>query len=174
MLPSFLKLHHQERNDDDLSWNDHAYNHNDDNHDNQVSNIGLGSLKAFSSDDCELNEELVTIKWKTSSLYKIENIYKVFVQVIQHPRRHYHHHTKCIFFDRLALPLTVGSISSTSASHIAARGLRSNHSNYYHCHQFSSIVSSLITQQVELGRIIKKKGWNRRQYAVCTKVYWDK
>ena len=27
----------------------------------QVSNIGLGSLKAFSSEDCELNEELVTL-----------------------------------------------------------------------------------------------------------------
>ena len=27
----------------------------------QVSNIGLGSLKAFNSEDCELNEELVTL-----------------------------------------------------------------------------------------------------------------
>ena len=26
----------------------------------QVSSVGLGSLKAFSSDDCELNEELVS------------------------------------------------------------------------------------------------------------------
>ena len=50
------------------------------------------------------------------------------------------------FFNRLALPLTVGSISSTSASHIAANVLRSNHSNYYQCHQFSSIVSSLLSQ----------------------------
>ena len=30
----------------------------------QVSNIGLGSLKAFSSEDCELNEELVTLGTK--------------------------------------------------------------------------------------------------------------
>ena len=27
----------------------------------QVSNIGLGSLKAFTSEDCEINEELVTL-----------------------------------------------------------------------------------------------------------------
>lgn len=27
----------------------------------QVSSIGLGSLKAFSSEDCELNEELITL-----------------------------------------------------------------------------------------------------------------
>ena len=27
----------------------------------QLSNIGLGSLKAFSSEDCEINEELVTL-----------------------------------------------------------------------------------------------------------------
>ena len=40
----------------------------------------------------------------------------------------------------------MGSISSTSASHIAASGLRSNHSNYYPCLQFSSILSSLLSQ----------------------------
>ena len=40
----------------------------------------------------------------------------------------------------------MGSISSTSASHIAANGLRSNHSNCYPCHQFSSILSSLLSQ----------------------------
>ena len=28
--------------------------------------------------------------------------------------------------------------------------------------------------EVELGRIIKKKGWARRQFVVSTKVYWDK
>jgi len=28
--------------------------------------------------------------------------------------------------------------------------------------------------EVELGRIIKKRGWTRRQFVVCTKVYWDK
>ena len=28
--------------------------------------------------------------------------------------------------------------------------------------------------EVELGRIIKKKGWSRRQFVVSTKVYWDK
>ena len=28
--------------------------------------------------------------------------------------------------------------------------------------------------EVELGRIIKKKGWSRRKFVVCTKVYWDK
>ena len=27
----------------------------------QVSNIGLGSLKAFTSEDCEINEELVSL-----------------------------------------------------------------------------------------------------------------
>jgi aryl-alcohol dehydrogenase-like predicted oxidoreductase len=32
----------------------------------------------------------------------------------------------------------------------------------------------LFAWQEELGRIIKKKGWARRQYCVCTKVYWDK
>merc|ERR1712110_1298705 len=26
----------------------------------------------------------------------------------------------------------------------------------------------------ELGRILKKKGWSRRQFVVSTKVYWDK
>ena len=28
--------------------------------------------------------------------------------------------------------------------------------------------------EVELGRIIKKAGWSRRQFVVSTKVYWDK
>ena len=28
--------------------------------------------------------------------------------------------------------------------------------------------------EVELGRIIQKKGWSRRQFVVSTKVYWDK
>jgi len=28
--------------------------------------------------------------------------------------------------------------------------------------------------EMELGRIIKKKGWSRRQYVISTKVYWDK
>lgn len=28
--------------------------------------------------------------------------------------------------------------------------------------------------EVELGRIIKKNGWTRRQFVVSTKVYWDK
>ena len=41
-------------------------NHGHDHH-GQVSNIGLGSLKAFSSDDCELNEELVTEKSSSPS-----------------------------------------------------------------------------------------------------------
>jgi len=75
----------------------------------KVSNIGLGSLKAFSSDDCELNEELVGLAFDSG----------------------------INFFD----------ISEPYSSKRA---------------------------EVELGRIIKKKGWNRRQYAVCTKVYWDK
>jgi len=75
----------------------------------KVSNIGLGSLKAFSSDDCDLNEQLVTL---------------AFASGIN-------------FFD----------ISEPYSSK---------------------------RSEVELGRIINKKGWNRRQYAVCTKVYWDK
>merc|ERR1719216_103374 len=75
----------------------------------KVSNIGLGSLKAFSSDDCELNEELVGLAFDSG----------------------------INFFD----------ISEPYSSKRA---------------------------EVELGRIIKKRGWNRRQYAVCTKVYWDK
>ena len=28
--------------------------------------------------------------------------------------------------------------------------------------------------EIELGRIIKKNGWTRRQFVVSTKVYWDK
>merc|ERR1712212_1400953 len=75
----------------------------------KVSNIGLGSLKAFSSDDCELNEKLVSLAFDSG----------------------------INFFD----------ISEPYSSKRA---------------------------EVELGRIIKKRGWNRRQYAVCTKVYWDK
>lgn len=75
----------------------------------KVSNIGLGSLKAFSSDDCELNEELVSLAFDSG----------------------------INFFD----------ISEPFSSKRA---------------------------EVELGRIIKKRGWGRRQYAVCTKVYWDK
>lgn len=75
----------------------------------KVSSVGLGSLKAFSSDDCELNEELVTLAFESG----------------------------INFFD----------ISEP----------------------FSSKRS-----EVELGRIIAKAGWGRRQYAVCTKVYWDK
>lgn len=75
----------------------------------KVSNIGLGSLKAFSSDDCELNEELVNLAFENG----------------------------INFFD----------ISEPFSSKRA---------------------------EVELGRIIAKAGWTRRQYAVCTKVYWDK
>jgi len=75
----------------------------------KVSNIGLGSLKAFSSDDCELNEELVNLAFESG----------------------------INFFD----------ISEPFSSKRA---------------------------EVELGRIIKKRGWSRRQFAVCTKVYWDK
>ena len=75
----------------------------------QVSNIGLGSLKAFSSEDCEMNEDLVTFAFENG----------------------------INFFD----------ISEPFTSKRA---------------------------EVELGRIIKKKGWSRRQFVVCTKVYWDK
>jgi len=75
----------------------------------KVSNIGLGSLKAFSSEDCEMNEDLVTFAFENG----------------------------INFFD----------ISEPFTSKRA---------------------------EVELGRIIKKKGWTRRQYVVCTKVYWDK
>ena len=92
MLPSFLKLHHQERHDDDPSLFDHDYdhhdynhndyNHNDYNHDNQVSNIGLGSLKAFSSDDCELNEELVCTTWKTSTKFFFFGIFNNLGDII--------------------------------------------------------------------------------------------
>merc|ERR550519_765392 len=75
----------------------------------KVSNIGLGSLKAFSSEDCEMNEDLVTFAFDNG----------------------------INFFD----------ISEPFTSKRA---------------------------EVELGRIIKKKGWSRRQFVVCTKVYWDK
>eukprot|EP00092_Neocalanus_flemingeri_P092671 GFUD01117673.1.p1 GENE.GFUD01117673.1~~GFUD01117673.1.p1 ORF type:complete len:426 (-),score=94.20 GFUD01117673.1:77-1228(-) len=75
----------------------------------KVSNIGLGSLKAFSSEDCEMNEDLVTLAFENG----------------------------INFFD----------ISEPFTSKRA---------------------------EVELGRIIKKKGWSRRQFVVCTKVYWDK
>lgn len=75
----------------------------------KVSNIGLGSLKAFSSEDCELNEELVTLAFENG----------------------------INFFD----------ISEPFTSKRA---------------------------EVELGRILKKKGWSRRQFVVSTKVYWDK
>ena len=40
----------------------------------QVSNIGLGSLKAFSSEDCELNEELVTLGKLSKTFRKLSNI----------------------------------------------------------------------------------------------------
>jgi len=75
----------------------------------KVSNIGLGSLKAFTSEDCEINEELVTLAF--------ENGINLF------------------------------DISEPFTSKRA---------------------------EVELGRIIKKKGWARRQFVVSTKVYWDK
>jgi len=75
----------------------------------KVSSIGLGSLKAFSSEDCELNEELITLAFE-----------------------------KGINFFDISEPFT-----SKRA-------------------------------EVELGRILKKKGWSRRQFVVCTKVYWDK
>merc|ERR1712001_505426 len=75
----------------------------------KVSNIGLGSLKAFSSEDCEMNEDLVTLAFENG----------------------------INFFD----------ISEPFTSKKA---------------------------EVELGRIIKKKGWARRQFVVSTKVYWDK
>jgi len=75
----------------------------------KVSNIGLGSLKAFSSEDCELNEELVTLAFENG----------------------------INFFD----------ISEPFTSKRA---------------------------EMELGRILKKKGWSRRQFVVCSKVYWDK
>jgi len=75
----------------------------------KVSNIGLGSLKAFTSEDCEINEELVTLAF--------ENGINLF------------------------------DISEPFTSKRA---------------------------EVELGRIIKKNGWARRQFVVSTKVYWDK
>merc|ERR1719195_848504 len=75
----------------------------------KVSNIGLGSLKAFSSENCEINEELVTLAFENG----------------------------INFFD-ISEPFT------------SARA------------------------EVELGRIIKKNGWTRRQFVVCSKVYWDK
>jgi len=75
----------------------------------KVSSIGLGSLKAFSSEDSELNEELVTLAFENG----------------------------INFFD----------ISEPFTSKRA---------------------------EVELGRILKKKAWSRRQYVVSTKVYWDK
>jgi len=75
----------------------------------KVSNIGLGSLKAFSNEDCEINEELVTLAFENG----------------------------INFFD-ISEPFT----SKRS--------------------------------EVELGRIIKKAGWARRQFVVSTKVYWDK
>merc|ERR1719300_2229009 len=75
----------------------------------KVSSIGLGSLKAYSSEDSELNEELVSLAFENG----------------------------INFFD----------ISEPFTSKRA---------------------------EVELGRIIKKKGWSRRQYVVSTKVYWDK
>jgi len=75
----------------------------------KVSNIGLGSLKAFSSEDCQMNEDLVTLAFDNG----------------------------INFFD-ISEPFT------------SARA------------------------EVELGRIIQKKGWSRRQFVVSTKVYWDK
>ena len=47
------------------------------------------------------------------------------------------------------------------------------HKIQFRKYEHDSKISSIL-QKVELGRIIKKRGWNRRQYAVCTKVYWDK
>jgi len=75
----------------------------------KVSNIALGSLKAFGSDDKELNEEIITLAFENG----------------------------INFFD----------ISEPFTSKKA---------------------------EVELGRIIKKKGWTRRQFTVATKIYWDK
>lgn len=75
----------------------------------KVSSIGLGSLKAFSSEDCELNEDLVTLAFENG----------------------------INFFD----------ISEPFTSKRA---------------------------ELELGRILKSKGWSRRQYVVSTKIYWDK
>jgi len=75
----------------------------------KVSSIGLGSFKGFSSEDCELNESLVSLAFENG----------------------------INFFD----------ISEPFTSKRA---------------------------EVELGRIIKKKGWARRQFVVCCKVYWDK
>jgi len=75
----------------------------------KISNIGLGSFKAFSSEDSEMNENLVTLAFENG----------------------------INFFD----------ISEPFTSKRA---------------------------EVELGRILKKRGWSRRQFVVCTKVYWDK
>jgi len=75
----------------------------------KVSNIGLGSLKAFTSEDCEINEELVTLAFEAG--------------------------------------INLFDISEPFTSKRA---------------------------EVELGRIIKKNGWARRQFVVSTKVYWDK
>ncbi|XP_023321935.1 voltage-gated potassium channel subunit beta-2 [Eurytemora carolleeae] len=75
----------------------------------KVSSIALGSLKSFSNDDSELNEEIVTLAFENG----------------------------INFFD----------ISEPFTSQKA---------------------------EIELGRIIKKKGWSRRQFTVATKIYWDK
>jgi len=75
----------------------------------KVSSIGLGSLKAFSSEDSQLNEDLVTLAFENG----------------------------INFFD----------ISEPFTSKRA---------------------------EVELGKILKKKGWSHRQFVVSTKVYWDK
>jgi len=75
----------------------------------KVSNIALGSLKAFTNDDGDLNEDIVTLAFENG----------------------------INFFD----------ISEPFTSKKA---------------------------EIELGRIIKKKGWTRRQFTVATKIYWDK
>jgi len=75
----------------------------------KVSSVALGSLKAFSNDDCEVNEDIITLAFENG----------------------------INFFD----------ISEPFTSKKA---------------------------EMELGRIIKKKGWSRRQFTVSTKIYWDK
>ena len=49
-----------------------------------------------------------------------------------------------------------------------------HHHHHHHHHHPQHHHHSHHHHQVELGRIIAKAGWTRRQYAVCTKVYWDK
>ena len=112
----------------------------------QVSNIGLGSLKAFTSEDCEINEELVTLGncWNWPE------------------------------YDGSISPYYSTTLTTPPpAWHQFQQFVPSAFENGINLFDISEPFTSK-RAEVELGRIIKKNGWARRQFVVSTKVYWDK